>query len=114
MRVSNGGTQAFQKALDDTVTEAAATLHYAPPPAPGAHPGPAPHLTLKRKQRHHYAPTGRLWDHPSLRGRSRRSTPQQNTNPLNPQSTPIKLIRGPPPVGKAGFEVWVLTKGKGG
>ena len=33
-------TAAFQKALDDT--EAAVTLHYAHPPAPGAHP-PAPH-----------------------------------------------------------------------
>ena len=33
-------TAAFQKALDDT--EAAVTLHYAHPPAPGA-PPPAPH-----------------------------------------------------------------------
>ena len=33
-------TAAFQKALDDT--EAAVTLHYAHPPAPGAYP-PAPH-----------------------------------------------------------------------
>ena len=29
-------TTTFQKALDDT--EAAVTLHYAHPPAPGAHP----------------------------------------------------------------------------
>ena len=45
-------------------------------------------------------PTGRLWDHPPLRGRSRRSAPPHKTNPPNP-----------PPVGKAGFDVWVLTKG---
>ena len=47
-------------------------------------------------------PTGEEWDHPPLRGRPRRPTPPhaRKTKPPNP-----------PPVGKAGFEVWVLTKG---
>ena len=57
------------------------------------------HLT-KQNTTSPLSPTGRLWDHPPLRGWSRRSTPPQKTNPLNP-----------PPVGKAGFEAWVFTKG---
>jgi len=47
-------------------------------------------------------PTGGEWDHPPLRGWPRRPThaTTKETKPPNP-----------PPVGKAGFEVWVLTKG---
>ena len=34
------------------------------------------------------------------------------TKPPNPSATIHRLLRGvPPPVGKAGFDVWVLTKG---
>ena len=66
-------------------------LHQAPP---------RQHLTKQQKTTSPLSPTGRLWDHPPLRGRSRRPAPQHKTNPLNP-----------PPVGKAGFEVWVFTKG---
>ena len=56
-------TAAFQKALDDQ--EAAVTLYYAHLPVPGAHP--PQHLT-KQKTTSPLSPTGRLWDHPPLRG----------------------------------------------
>jgi hypothetical protein len=47
-------------------------------------------------------PTAGERDHPPLRGRPRRPTraTTKETKPPNP-----------PPVGKAGFEVWVFTKG---
>ena len=80
-----------------TTTEAAVTLHYAPPPHQALI---RQHLPKQPQTTSPLSPTGRLWDHPSLRGRSRRSAPQHKTNPPNP-----------PPVGKAGFDVWVLTKG---
>ena len=50
-----------------------------------------PSTSLKSKQQKTtspLSPTGRLWDHPPLRGRSRRPAPQHKTNPPNPP-TPI-------------------------
>jgi hypothetical protein len=65
------------------------------------------------------------WDHPPLKGWPRRPTPPHSKKPEASQPIciyssnsiyTIELYRGvavltPPPVGKAGFEVWVLTKG---
>ena len=70
-----------------------------PPPRTRRSPATRQHHT-KQKTTSPLSPTGRLWDHPPLKGWSRRSAPPQKTNPPNP-----------PPVGKAGFEVWVFTKG---
>ena len=85
-------------------------------------------------------PTGGEWDHPPLRGWPRRSAARQPTHPhtrhhhlrhhpspqgesgttppakgvattFNTATTKETKPPNPPPVGKAGFEVWVLTKG---
>ena len=72
--ISNSPATAFQKALEHDQEAAVTQLHY-------AHPRPHQALTpasttLKRNNNvTPLSPTGRLWDHPSLRGRSRHSTP---------------------------------------
>ena len=75
-------------------------------PTPQHQALPRQHLTKQQKTTSPLSPTGRLWDPPPLRGWSRRSALPQKTNPPNPHPT-----IPPPPVGKAGFEVWVFTKG---
>ena len=74
---SNSPATAFQKALEHDQEAAVTQLHY-------AHPRPHQALTpasttLKRNNNvttiSHREIVSRLWDHPSLRGRSRHSTP---------------------------------------
>ena len=71
-----------------TTTEAAVTLHYAPPPHQALI---RQHLTKQPQTTSPLSPTGRLWDHPSLRGRSRRSASRHKTNPPNPDPSIHRL-----------------------